>query len=119
LPAQLDKASFQIGADQVFELPIGKLAKLAEPASLPPQAAGAGELGTASDRGAVQQYRIDSRSQAITLLEQVQRFFRHAAPSSPVPMLCERARALAERDFMSLLREVLPKAALKAPGADR
>ncbi len=119
LPAQLDKASFQIGADQVFELPIGKLSKLAEPASLPPEAAGAGELGTASNRGAVQQYRIDSRSQAITLLEQVQRFFRHAEPSSPVPMLCERARALAERDFMSLLREVLPKAALKAPGADR
>jgi type VI secretion system protein ImpA len=118
LPAQLDKAFFQIGADQVFELPIGKLAKLAEPASLPTEA-GTGELGTASDRGAVQQYRIDSRSQAITLLEQVQRFFRSAEPSSPVPMLCERARALAERDFMSLLREVLPKAALKAPGADK
>ena len=119
LPAQLDKASFQIGADQVFELPISKLAKLAESAPPPPEAAGASGLGTTSDNGAAQQYRIASRSQAITLLEQVQRFFRHAEPSSPVPMLCDRARALAERDFMSLLREVLPKAALKAPGADK
>jgi hypothetical protein len=34
-------------------------------------------------------------------------------------MLCERARALAERDFMSVLREVLPKAALKASGTDK
>jgi type VI secretion system protein ImpA len=118
LPTQLDKAFFQIGADQVFELPIGKLAKLAEPAP-PPDAAGLSGSGTAPDSGAAQPYRIDSRSQAITLLEQIQRFFRHAEPSSPVPMLCERARALAERDFMSVLREVLPKAALKASGTDK
>jgi len=113
LPAQLEKASFQIGADQVFELPIGKLAKLVESAPTP------GATGATSDGRPAQQYQIASRSQAITLLEQVQRFFRHAEPSSPVPMLCDRARALAERDFMSVLREVLPKAALKAPGADR
>lgn len=118
LPSQLDKASFQIGSDQVFELPIGKLAKLAEPAP-PSDAAGPSGSGPTSDGGAAQQYRIDSRSQAITLLEQIQRFFRHAEPSSPVPMLCDRARALAERDFMSVLREVLPKAALKAPGVDK
>jgi type VI secretion system protein ImpA len=113
LPTQLDKASFQIGIDQVFELPIGKLAKLAEPAA--PAAAGPSR----SENGAPRPYQIASRSQAITLLEQVQRFFRHAEPSSPVPMLCDRARALAERDFMSVLREVLPKAALKASGADK
>jgi hypothetical protein len=29
-------------------------------------------------------------------------------------MLCDRARALAERDFMGVRREVLPKAALKS-----
>lgn len=114
LPTQLEKASFQIGIDQVFELPIGKLAKLAEPAA-PTAAAGPNK----SENGAARQYQITSRSQAITLLEQVQRFFRHAEPSSPVPMLCDRARALAERDFMSVLREVLPKAALKASGADK
>jgi len=33
-------------------------------------------------------------------------------------MLCDRARALAERDFMGVLRDVLPKSALKT-GADR
>jgi type VI secretion system protein ImpA len=64
-------------------------------------------------------YSIRTRSQAIALLEQVQRFFRVAEPSSPVPMLCERARALAERDFMGVLRDVLPKAALKNAGADK
>ena len=72
-----------------------------------------------ADRGAPRGYNVQSRSQAVALLEQVQRFFRAAEPSSPVPMLCERARALAERDFMGVLRDVLPKAALKNAGTEK
>jgi type VI secretion system protein ImpA len=119
VPTQMDKAAFQIGADQFFELPVGKLSKLAEAA--PPSPDGPNPAGPAAPSGGGEspQYRIESRAQAIALLEQVQRFFRHAEPSSPVPMLCDRARALAERDFMGVLREVLPKAALKNFGADK
>jgi type VI secretion system protein ImpA len=113
VPTQMDKAAFQIGADQFFELPLGKLSKLPEGASSPD-----GQVSP-SEGGRSAQYRIESRAQAIALLEQVQRFFRHAEPSSPVPMLCDRARALAERDFMGVLREVLPKAALKNFGAEK
>lgn len=116
VPGQMDKAAFQIGADQFFELPVGKLSKLSEAA--PPSPDGANPAAP-SGSGEPPQYRIESRAQAIALLEQVQRFFRHAEPSSPVPMLCDRARALAERDFMGVLREVLPKAALKNFGADK
>jgi len=112
----MEKAAFQIGIDQVFELPLGRLSKLPE--------AAAGAAGSSPDGGGAHQpggsgYSVRSRSQAIALLEQVQRFFRAAEPSSPVPMLCERARALAERDFMGVLRDVLPKAALKNAGADK
>jgi type VI secretion system protein ImpA len=119
VPTQMDKAAFQIGADQFFELPVGKLSKLSEAA--PPSPDGPNPAGPAAPSGGGEspQYRIESRAQAIALLEQVQRFFRHAEPSSPVPMLCDRARALAERDFMGVLREVLPKAALKNFGADK
>ena len=109
VPTQMEKAAFQIGADQVFELPVGKLSKLPEAA---PPAAAQAETGASG-------YSVQSRAQAIALLEQVQRFFRSAEPSSPVPILCERARALAERDFMGVLRDVLPKAALKNAGADK
>lgn len=113
VPTQMEKAAFQIGTDQVFDLPVGRLADLAHavPAPGPPDG-GAGVNHTVG-------YSIRTRSQAIALLEQVQRFFRVAEPSSPVPMLCERARALAERDFMGVLRDVLPKAALKNAGADK
>jgi type VI secretion system protein ImpA len=110
VPTQLDKAMFQIGADQFFELPVNKLSKLPEGGTPAPVTPNGGKAA---------QYRVESRAQAIALLEQVQRYFRHAEPSSPVPMLCDRARALAERDFMGVLREVLPKAALKNIGTEK
>ena len=119
VPTQMDKAAFQIGADQFFELPVGKLSKLSDAAPPSPDAAPEAGPAAPSDGGGSPQYRIESRAQAIALLDQVQRFFRHAEPSSPVPMLCDRARALAERDFMGVLREVLPKAALKNFGAEK
>ncbi len=117
VPTQMDKAAFQIGADQFFELPVGKLSKLTEDAT-PPSPHGTDQAASGDGDGSPR-YRVQSRAQAIALLEQVQRFFRHAEPSSPVPMLCDRARALAERDFMGVLREVLPKAALKTFGAEK
>jgi type VI secretion system protein ImpA len=113
VPTQMDKAAFQIGADQFFELPVGKLSKLPEAEPAPE------ELPSSARPGGSPQYRVASRPQAIALLDQVQRFFRHSEPSSPVPMLCDRARALAERDFMAVLKEVLPKAALKTFGAEK
>jgi type VI secretion system protein ImpA len=117
VPTQIEKAAFQIGADQVFELPVGRLSNLSAPA--PAGSVGQAEAATPpGDIGSVA-YSVQSRSQAVALLDQVQRFFRGAEPSSPVPMLCERARALAERDFMAVLRDVLPKAALKNAGADK
>jgi type VI secretion system protein ImpA len=115
VPTQMEKAAFQIGADQFFELPVGKLSKLTEGAPSPDEA----DQATSSDGDGPPRYLVQSRAQAIALLDQIQRFFRHAEPSSPVPMLCDRARALAERDFMGVLREVLPKAALKTFGAEK
>jgi type VI secretion system protein ImpA len=119
VPAQMDKAAFQIGADQFFELPVGKLSKLSEGALPPPDGSSLPWPRAASESGGAHEYRIESRAQALALLGQVQRFFRQAEPSSPVPMLCDRARALAERDFMGVLREVLPKAALKTFSAEK
>jgi type VI secretion system protein ImpA len=112
----MEKAAFLIGGDQVFELPVGKLD------SLPAVRAGtngATQAGEEMQPLSAPQYDVETRAQAIALLDQVQRYFRHTEPSSPVPMLCERARALAERDFMAVLRDVLPKAALKNIGLDK
>jgi type VI secretion system protein ImpA len=115
VPTQMETAAFQIGSEQVFDLPVGRLSDLSAvaPRVGPPSP----EVSDEPTNSVC--YSVKSRSQAIGLLDQVQRFFRAAEPSSPVPMLCERARALAERDFMGVLRDVLPKAALKNAAADK
>jgi type VI secretion system protein ImpA len=121
VPSHIDKAAFQIGTDQVFEVPVGKLKALSEVGSgnSLPAVGNGGESVDASATSPPPQYHVQARGQAVTLLDQVQQYFRRWEPSSPVPMLCQRARALAERDFMGVLRELLPKSAFKNAGADK
>ena len=58
---------------------------------------------------------VQSRRDAIALLDQIGVYYRGAEPSSPVPTIVERARSLAERDFLSLLKDLLPEGAFKSP----
>ncbi len=117
VPNQMESAAFQIGIDQFFELPVGKLSRLSGDA--PSSGTDTAEASSpAPSESGGSRYYVRSRAQAIALLDQVQRFFRRAEPSSPVPMLCDRARAFAERDFMGVLREVLPKSALRTFGVE-
>jgi type VI secretion system protein ImpA len=121
VPSHVDKAAFQIGTNPVFDLPVSKLSSVsAAPASFDTSAMADHDPSVSvhpTPSGG--SYRVGSRAQALVLLESVQRYFRYSEPSSPVPMLCERARALADRDFMGVLEDVLPKSALKAFNADR
>jgi type VI secretion system protein ImpA len=124
IPAHVEKAAFQIGADQFFDLPLEKLSNFAE---VPPVPADDG--GQSDDQGQsteesppadpAPRYAVANRAQAIVLLDLVHRYFRRSEPASPVPMLCDRARALAERDFMGVLRDVLPKDALRNINEER
>jgi type VI secretion system protein ImpA len=118
IPAHVERAAFQIGADQFFDLPIEKLSNFGDVAPAP---ADGGDHSTegAAPTGPVRRYTVTNRAQAIALLDQVHHYFRRSEPSSPVPMLCDRARALAERDFMGVLRDVLPKDALRSLNEER
>ena len=53
-------------------------------------------------------FEIGARREAVALLEDVGVFYRAREPSSPIPLLTDRARALAERDFLYLLQQMLP-----------
>ena len=118
IPAQVEKAAFQIGADQFFDLPLEKLSNFAE---VPPVEGDGGGQSTEESAAAdlAPRYAVTNRAQAIALLDLVHRYFRRSEPSSPVPMLCDRARGLAERDFMGVLRDVLPKDALRNINEER
>ena len=50
-----------------------------------------------------------SRAAALALIDNVASHMRRVEPSSPAPYLLDRAKALASRDFLSLLQDVLPE----------
>ncbi|MBR0852493.1 type VI secretion system ImpA family N-terminal domain-containing protein [Bradyrhizobium diazoefficiens] len=106
LPSHAETAAINIGKDRFFDLPVERMASLleaAEPASAP------------APLPAVEPPTVTQRGQALALLEQVGAFYRLVEPSSPVPYLTDRARDLAQRDFLSLLRDVLPEGVLRMP----
>jgi type VI secretion system protein ImpA len=117
IPAHVEKAAFQIGLDQFFDLPLEKLSNFAD---VPPPRDGGGQsVEESPSEGPAPRYTVTNRAQAIALIDAVHRYFRRSEPSSPVPLLCERARALAERDFMGVLKDVLPKDALRSINDER
>jgi type VI secretion system protein ImpA len=106
VPAFADKTIIPIGAERVFDLSIDQL-KALDGAGGPPAAAAPPEEGAAAAPA------VNGRADAIALLEQVGAFYRYAEPSSPIPLLTKRACELAERDFMSILQQVLPPETLR------
>ncbi len=104
VPAYAETAAINIGRDKFFDLPIERMAAL--PAADPPAPA-------AEETGQPVVLSAESRGQALALLGQAANFFRVSEPSSPIPFLVDRARELAQRDFLSLLHDVLPEGALK------
>ena len=52
--------------------------------------------------------QVSKRDEALYLLELASSYFRANEPSSPLPMLIDRARRLATMEFMDLLRDLAP-----------
>lgn len=51
---------------------------------------------------------IRSRDDAVRMLDRLCEFFSKNEPSSPVPLLLQRAKRLIAKDFMEILRELTP-----------
>lgn len=75
----------------------------------PPPAEGEAE-GAAAGAAPVKRAagEITSRDDAIRMMGKIAEFIRKAEPSSPVPILLERAQKLVGKDFISILRNVAP-----------
>jgi type VI secretion system protein ImpA len=57
---------------------------------------------------------IRSRDDAIRVLDRVSEYFRKNEPSSPVPLLLQRAKRLISKDFMEILRDMAPQGVSEA-----
>jgi type VI secretion system protein ImpA len=109
VPNHMEQAAVQIGKDkQIFDLPIERLSAFAEAVPAPDD-----EASQATGDDVPRRLEAKTRGDAIRLLEQIGTYYRIAEPSSPVPFLTDRARSFAERDFLSLLKELLPEGAFK------
>ncbi|HEX5328527.1 MAG TPA: type VI secretion system protein TssA [Acetobacteraceae bacterium] len=53
---------------------------------------------------------VTTRADALRLLDLVCQYYRRNEPSSPLPLLVERARRLADKDFLDVLRDLAPDA---------
>jgi type VI secretion system protein ImpA len=60
---------------------------------------------------------IRSRQDAIRALDAVAEFFRRSEPSSPVPLLVDRAKRLVSKSFLEVLADVAPGALSEAKSA--
>ena len=104
VPEHAESAAINIGRDKFFDLPIERMAGLLQPEEPLP-------ASEPNEPDVV--FCAANRATALSLLQHVAGFFRNSEPSSPIPFLIDRARELAQRDFLNLLQDVLPEGALK------
>ncbi len=114
LPEESPKARLRVGQEPAFVLLLERLA------SLPVVTATQGgdkivtdivDNETAADDASI--LPASDRRKAMILLQQVAAHFRRAEPSSPIPLLLDRAEGIAGKDFFGLLREAFPAGSLK------
>jgi type VI secretion system protein ImpA len=72
--------------------------------------AAAGDGGSAEGQGSSISGVVKSRQDAIRALEAITAFYRQAEPSSPIPLLLERAKRLVSKDFLEVLADIAPDA---------
>ena len=94
-PTLAQEAKISIGGDSPFTLDFTQLANLAQD-----------DVGDLSE-GESKNFSIATRSHATSMMLSVERFYRRTEPSSPIPLLLERARTFVSKDFASLLKEML------------
>jgi type VI secretion system protein ImpA len=110
VPTRVGEAKVQIGSEQAFSLPLEKLSEIAAAAGGSGNGAAAPGGPDASGNGAAAPpIEASTRREAVRLLEEVGNYFRTTEPSSPIPLLTDRARSLVERDFLNLLKDLLPE----------
>ena len=91
-PNHADAARIFVGPDRAFTVPVSSLSN-----------------GPGSEFMHCAAEPASTRGAALALVENVAAHMRRIEPSSPAPYLLDRAKALASRDFVSLLQDLLPE----------
>jgi len=100
LPDAAPRAMIRIQNEINVQLNMAQLKQLTN--EMPNLAKGA----NGSDSGS-ETFKAESRAEAMTLVAEVEHFFKVAEPSSPVPMLLTKANGYANRDFNAILKDLI------------
>lgn len=73
-----------------------------------PETAGGGEAAAAVVAAAGISGDIQSREDVIRVIEKICLFYDRAEPSSPVPLLLQRAKRLVNKNYMDIMRDLAP-----------
>ena len=96
-PALAEKAAIRIGGEMQLIVSAKQMVALAQQSAAE---AGAGEAPPPPP--------VTSRLEASTAMEAVEKFYQRSEPSSPIPLLLNRARTYAGKDFATLMKEIGP-----------
>jgi type VI secretion system protein ImpA len=64
--------------------------------------------GEEVEQGSAAPGQIRSRDDVVRALERIARYYEVHEPSSPVPLLMERAKRLVHADFVELVKDLAP-----------
>jgi type VI secretion system protein ImpA len=77
-------------------------------------AAGESSSPGASPGGAAASGEVASREDVVRQIDRVCAYYRRYEPSSPVPLLLERAKRLVSKDFLEIIRDLTPSGVVEA-----
>lgn len=100
LPAHAGRAAIDFGAETGFVLDMGRLKMLAGEAVSQAQDTSGEDAGPPPE--------VNSRSDVAGHLSALEEFYRAREPASPIPVLLFRARTYLEKDFSSIVTEIIP-----------
>jgi type VI secretion system protein ImpA len=109
LPDHVRRATLSVASLPVFDMPVTQIAE--KGAAF--ETSRDDEDSEADEDEAASLPAIASRGDALALLDRVAAHYRAVEPSSPVPILVERARSLVGKDFVTLITSMLPEAVLR------
>jgi type VI secretion system protein ImpA len=104
LPEAAPRAMITLQGEVSMKLNMERLKELT--ADLPGLANG----GNGADPTA-RTFSATTRAEAMTLMAEVEHFYKHAEPSSPIPTLLAKASGYSNRDFVAILRDLIPPVA--------
>ena len=97
-PGLTETSNIKIGGEAPFTLDFAQLSTLA------------GDEASASEGEAeARQFTAKSRGEATALMRRVEQFYKVTEPSSPIPLLVEKARNFVAKDFTALLKEMVKR----------